>query len=133
MVGWFKFGRFLGSMGAAFVTTKAKLEREDRMSNVSTDYCPEETKTFISKSLEICRPSSEHLTGWGRKRVKDYLAKNDYFGSLLAIDGNTKSTAKKICIEALKAAAKCICAGYNEDRIRAVTYSYLALRHTGLD
>jgi hypothetical protein len=121
----------MGSAAAAFVRTSAKLKQKELAE--STDFCPDETKQFISKCLESCRPASNDLTWRGRKITEFNLGRNDYFGSLLGIDANTKSTQRTICIAALKAAAKCICSGYNEDEIRAVTYSYLALRHTGLD
>jgi len=131
-MGWLSTcGEVIGSATAAFVKTSAKLKQKELVE--STDFCPDETKQFISKSLESCRPASDDLTLWGRKLTEFNLGRNDSFGSLLGIDANTKSTKRTICILALKTAAKCICAGYNEDGIRAVTYSYLALRQTGLD
>lgn len=85
-IGW--VGEFFGSMITAFIKTKVKLDQNELgQSGQSTDFCPEETKTF----------------------------------------------GREICIIVLKTAAKCICTVYNEDAIRGVTYSYLALRHTGLD
>ena len=80
-----------------------------------------------------CRPASQDLTWWGRIITEFNLGKNDYFGSLLELDANAKPTKRTICLIALKTPAKCICADYNEDGIRAVTYSYLALRQAGLD
>ncbi len=119
-------GEFAGSAVVAFIRTKAKLKKKELID--TSDYCPEEAKQFISESLEHCRPASEDLTWLGRKITKYNLDRNDYFGSLLGIDANTKSTKRTICILALKTAAKCICSGYSEEAIRAVTYSYLALR-----
>lgn len=131
-MGWFSACvEFVGSAGAAYVRTSAKLKKKELVE--SNDFCPDETKQFISKSLESCHPASTDLTWWGRKITEYNLGKNDFFGSLLGIDANTKPTKRTICIIALKTAAKCICAGYNEDEIRAVTYSYLALRHGGFD
>lgn len=131
-MGWFSAcGELVGSATAAYVRTSAKLKQKELVE--STDFCPDETKQFISKSLESCAPVSTDLTWWGRKITEYNLGRNDYFGSLLGIDANTKPTKRVICIIALKTAAKCICAGYNEDGIRAVTYSYLALRQAGLD
>ena len=131
-MGWIgACGEFVGSTAAAFVQTSAKLNQKELAE--SNDFCPDETKKFISKSLETCRPASEDLTWWGRKMTEFNLGRNDYFGSLLAIDANLKLTKRTICVIALKTAAKCICSGYNEDEIRAVTYSYLALRDAGLD
>jgi hypothetical protein len=125
-MGWFTAcGEFVGSAVSSYMRTSAKLKKLDVESE---DFCPEATKKFVSKSLENCYPASEDLTWWGRRITEYNLGKNDYFGSLLAIDGNTKLTKRAMCILALKTAAKCICAGYNEDEIRAVTYSYLALR-----
>lgn len=98
----------------------------------SSDYCPEETKHFLAQSLENCRPVSNDLNWRGRKRLEYYLGKNDLLGSLLAIDGNSKPTKRAMCILVLKTAAQCICSGYDEEVIRAVTYSYLALRPGGL-
>ena len=94
----------------------------------STDNCPEEVKLFISRHLENCKPSSQDLTWVGRKLTRVYLDRNDYLGSLLAIDGNTKKTKRAMCIFALKTAAKCICDGYKVEELRAGTYSYLASR-----
>lgn len=131
-MGWFSFcGEFVGSATAAYVRTSVKLEQKELVE--STDFCPDETKQFISKTLESCRPANKDLTWWGRKITEFNLGRNDYFASLIGIDANTKATRRTICIIALKTAAKCICAGYNEDEIRAVTYSYLALRHARLD
>jgi len=130
-MGWFSAcGELVGSAASAYIQTSAKLKKIEVESN---DFCPDETKKFISKSLESCRPASKDLTWWGRKITEYNLGKNDYFSSLLGIDANTKSTKRTICIVALKTAAKCICAGYNEDGIRAVTYSYLALRKGDFD
>ena len=129
-MGWCRVcGEIAGSAVAAFIKTSAKLKQKELV----TDFCPDETKQFISKTLESCRPVNKDLTWWGRKSTELYLSRNDYFGSLLAIDANTKPTKRTICIIALQTAAKCICAGYNEDGLRAVTYSYLALRQAGLD
>ena len=131
-MGWFSAcGELVGSATSAYIQTSAKLKKKEVES--SNDFCPDETKKFISKSLERCRPASKDLTWWGRKITEYNLGKNDYFASLLGIDANTKSTKRTLCIVALKTAAKCICAGYNEDDIRAVTYSYLALRQGGFD
>jgi len=130
-MGWFAAcGELVGSATAAYFRTSAKLNKKELE---SSDFCPDETKQFIARSLESCKPASEDLTWWGRKITEYNLGKNDYFGCLLGIDGNTKNTKRTICIVALKIAAKCICAGYDEDAIRAVTYSYLALRYTGFD
>lgn len=124
-MGWFSAtAEFINAATAAYVRTSAKLKQD----NEPTDFCPDETKQFISESLESCRPVSQHLTRRGRILTKFNLGRNDYFGSLLAIDANTKSTKRTICIIALKTAVKSICAGYNVDGIRAVTYSYLANR-----
>ena len=131
-MGWFTIcGEFIGSATVAYVRTSVKLKQKELVE--STDLCPYETKKFISKSLESCHPSNEDLTWWGRKITEFHLGKNDYFGSLLAIYANTKSDKRLIYIMALKTAAKCICAGYDEDAIRVVTYSYLSLRQVGLD
>lgn len=118
-------GEFFGSASAAFIKTKAKLEQREICE--ATDFCPDETKQFIAKTLAKCAPSSTDLTWWGRKSTEFNLGQNSYLGSLLAIDGNSKSTRRSVCILALKTAAKCICSGYDEDLIRSVTYSYLAL------
>jgi hypothetical protein len=127
-MGWFVVcGEFMGSAAASFVLTSAKLKQKELVE--STDFCPDETKQFIAKSLESCRPANKDLTWWGRRITEFNLGRNDYFGSLLGIDAHTKLTKRTICIVVLKTAAKCICAGYNEDEIRAVTYSYLALRN----
>ena len=86
-MGWFSAcGEFIGSATAAFVRTSAKLKQKEVAE--STDFCPDET----SKSLESCHPASKDLTWLGRKMTEYNLGKNDYFGSLLAIDSNTKST-----------------------------------------
>ena len=131
-MGWFSVcGEFVGSATAAYVRTSVKLKKKELVE--SNDFCPDETKQFISKTLQSCEPASTDLTWWGRRITEYNLGKNDYFGSLLGIDANTQSTKRTICIIALKPAAKCICAGYNEDGIRAVTYSYLALRQASLD
>ena len=131
-MGWISAcGELIGSATSAFIRTSTKLKQKELVE--SSDFCPDETKQFISKSLEGCRPASKYLTWWGRKTTQFNLGRNDYFGSLLAIDGNSKSTKRTICIIALKTAAKCICAGYDEYTIIAVTYSYIALRQTGLD
>ena len=131
-MGWFAAcGEFMGAATVAYFRTSARLKQKELVE--STDFCPDETKKFISKSLESCRPANEDLTFWGRKITEYNLARNDYFGTLLGIDANTKSTKRTICVLALKTAAKCICDGYNEDAIRAVTYSYLALRYGGFD
>ena len=125
-MGWMvACGELIGSATAAFVKTKAKLERQEMCE--ATDFCPEETKQFVAKTLGSCTPSSNDLTWWGRKITEFNLGRNDYFGSLLGIDANIKPTRRTLCIIALKTAAKCICSGYDEDAIRAVTYSYLAL------
>ena len=130
-MGWFTTcGKLISFAASAYIRTSAKLKKEEVDSN---DFCPDETKRLISKTLESCRPVSKDLTWWGRKITEYNLGKNDYFGSLLGIDANTKSTKRTLCIIALKTAAKCICAGYNEDGIRAVTYSYLALRPGDFD
>lgn len=127
-MGWFgACGELIGSASAAYVRTRAKLKRQDMCE--ATDFCPEETKQFVAKSLGNCVPASTDLTWWGRKATEFNLGRNDYFGSLLAIDANTKPTKRSLCILALKTAARCICSGYDEDVIRSVTYSYLALRH----
>jgi hypothetical protein len=120
-------GEFIGSAGAAFVKTKAKLEQQEICQ--ATDFCPEETKQFVSKSLAKCQPSTTDLTWWGRRITEFNLGRNDYFGSLLAIDANFQPSRRKLSILALKTAAKSICSGYDEDPIRAVTYSYLALNY----
>jgi len=125
-MGWMSAcGELIGSAGAAFVKTKARLEQQEICE--PTDFCPDETKQFIAKSLADCAPSSTDLTWWGRKSTEFQLGQNSYLGSLLAIDANTKPTKRSLCILALKTAARCICSGYDEDVIRAVTYSYLAL------
>ena len=127
-MGWFgACGELIGSASAAYVRTRAKLKRQDMCE--ATDFCPEETKQFVAKSLGNCVPASTDLTWWGRKATEFNLGRNDYFGSLLAIDANTKPTKRSLCILTLKTAARCICSGYDEDVIRSVTYSYLALRH----
>ena len=125
----------VGAAGAAFIRTSAKLKNKelDDSNPKPNDFCPDETKLFISKSLEDCQPASTHLTFWGRKITKYNLEKNDFFGTLLAIDANTKSTKRAICVLALKTAAKCICSGYNADGIRSATYNYLALRYGKFD
>lgn len=125
-MGWLgTCGEFFGSAIAAFVKTTAKLKKEEVCE--ANDFCPEVTKQFVARSLADCTPSSNHLTWWGRKLTEFNLGRNDYLGSLLAIDANTEPTKRIFCIAALKVAAKCICSGYDEDVIRAVTYSYLAL------
>lgn len=104
-MGWFSAcGQFIGSATSAYVRTSIKLKKQELVE--STDFCPDETNN---------------------------LGKNDYFGPLLGIDANTKPSKRVICIVALKTAAKFICTGYDEDGIRAVTYSYLASRYNGLD
>jgi len=118
-------GEFFGHYIASYTATRAKLNQQGLVEK--NDFCPNETKQFIAKSLKSCDPSSQDLTWWGRRVTEFNLGRNDYFASLLGIDANTKLTKRVICIEALKVAAKCICTGYNEDEIRAVTYSYLAL------
>lgn len=120
-------GELIGSACVAFVKTKAKLEQQEICE--PTDFCPDETKAFISKTLANCAPSSTDLTWWGRKSTEFNLGRNSYLGSLLAIDGNTKPTKRSLCILALKTSARCICYGYDEDALRAVTYSYLASRY----
>lgn len=125
-MGWMTAcGELIGSASAAFVKTKAKLDQQEICE--ATDFCPDETKQFIAKSLSDCAPSSTDLTWWGRKSTEFNLGRNSYFGSLLAIDANTKPTKRSLCILALKTAAKCICSGHDTDVIRAVTYSYLAV------
>lgn len=109
---------FSGSAAAAYLSTSNRLKQEKAKSN---DYCPEDTKLFISESLKNCEPASDPLTRWGRKMTKYHLDRNDCFGALLAIDSSTKK--RTICILALKTVAKSICSGYNQDGIRAVTYS----------
>ena len=126
-------GEFACSTVAAFVQTTARLKHKELAQSRSNDYCPDEAKIFIGKTLDECQPASEHLSWLGRRLTEYNLSRNDYFACLLGIDANTKPTKRAICIEALKVAASCICAGYNEEGIRAVTYSYLALRHAGLD
>lgn len=127
-MGWISIcGEFIGSASAAFVKTKAKLEQQEVCK--ATDFCPDETKHFIAKSLAECAPSNIDLTRWGRITTEHNLKKNLYFGSLLAIDANTKPGRRSLCILALKTAAKCICYGYDEDMIRTVTYSYLAANY----
>jgi len=64
-------------------------------------------------------------------KVQFNIERNDYLGSLLAIDANTRSTKRSLCILALKTAARCICSSYDEDALRALTYSYLAKRYLG--
>lgn len=131
-MGWFtSCGEFVGSATSAYLRTSAKLNQRDLVE--SKDFCPDETKRLISKTLEGCRPSNEDLTWLGRRKTEYYLGKNDYFGSLLGIDSSTKSTKRALCIVALKTAAKCICSGYDAEDLRAVTYSYLALRQAGFD
>lgn len=131
-MGWFtSCGEFIGSATSAYLRTSSRLKKNEL--NELTDFCPHETKKLISKSLEECRPSNKDLTWFGRKKTEYFLGKNDYFGSLLAIDSGTKSTKRALCIVVLKTAAKCICSGYNTDDLRAVTYSYLALSQTGFD
>ena len=66
--------------GAAFVKTKAKLEQQEICE--ATDFCPDETKQFIAKSLADCAPSSIDLTWWGRKSTEFNLGRNSYLGSL---------------------------------------------------
>ena len=77
-------------------------------------------KVFIGKTLESCRPASMDLTWWGRTVTEFNLGRKDYFGSLLGIDANTKSTKRTLWIIALKTVAKCICAGYNEEGLWVV-------------
>ena len=79
-MGWFSScGELIGSATAAFVQTSAKLKQKELVE--STDFCPDETKQFISKTLESCRPVNKDLTWWGRKSTELYLSRNDYFGS----------------------------------------------------
>jgi hypothetical protein len=127
MVGWVSFcSEFFGSAFASYAATKSRLERQDMCQ--ADDFCPYETKHFIAKTLEDCSPSSLDLTLWGRKSTEFHLGRNSYFAALLAIDGNTQPTKRSICILALKVAAKCICSGYDEDLLRAATYTYLAAK-----
>jgi hypothetical protein len=123
---------FFGSFTASYIKTSARLKKQEIMES-STDFCPEETKQFISKSLEACRPVSKDLTWLGRTITKYNLDKNNYLKTLIGIDTHTKSTKRTMCIAALKTAARCICSGYNADSIRAATYNYLALRPHSLD
>jgi len=118
-------GEFIGSASSAFWRTQAKLQKQEVCE--ATDFCPDETKQFIAKSLADCAPSSKDLTWWGRRSTEFNLGRNSYFGALLAIDANLKPSKRSLCVLALKTAARCICSGYDEDVIRAVTYSYLAL------
>lgn len=55
-------GEFLGTAYASYSTTKTKLDIADK----SKDFCPDETKLFIMKSLGDCAPASDHLTKLGR-------------------------------------------------------------------
>lgn len=127
MVGWIRVcSEFFGSAYSSYVTTKARLERQEMC--LVNDFCPSETKHFISKTLEDCAPSTKDLTWWGRKSTEHHLGQNSYFAALLAIDGNTQPTKRSLCILALKTAAKCICYGYDEDLLRATTYTYLAAK-----
>ena len=60
-MGWLSTcGELMGSATAAFVRTSAKLKQKELVE--STDFYPDETKQFISKSLENCRPTREDLT-----------------------------------------------------------------------
>lgn len=125
---WLTFtGELVGSAWGAYRTTSQRLAQQEI--NTKTDYCPDEVKTMLTHHLDDCNPASEHLTFWGRKKLEYHLGKNDYFNSLLTIDANTKSTKRAICITTLKVVAKCICSGYDEETLRAATYSYLALRY----
>lgn len=90
-MGWFGVcGELMGSAAATFVRISAKLKQKELTE--SNDFWPDETKQFILKSLKSCRPASKDLTWWGRKIKEFNLVRNDYFGSLLGIDANTKST-----------------------------------------
>lgn len=53
-------GEFRGSAYAAFIKTSAALKQKEL--DESTDFCPDEAKVFISKSLESCGPASTDLT-----------------------------------------------------------------------
>ena len=65
-MGWLgTCGEFIGSATSAFVKTKAKLEKQEVCE--ATDYCPDETKKFIERTLADCKPSSTDLTWWGSK------------------------------------------------------------------
>lgn len=131
-MGWLRMcGEFVGSATAAFVRTRTKLKQEKLVQ--PDDYCVTETKLFIQETLKTCRPADQHITGKGRRIIKSFLDRNDYFGSMLAIDTNTQSTKRKICIVALQTAAKCICYGTNVDALRAATYSYLLVQYGGFD
>lgn len=131
-MGWFRTcGEFIGSATSAYIRTSAKLQQQELVE--SSDFCPNEAKKFIAKSLEECRPINIDLTRVGRIKTKRALKKDNYFATLLAIDSSTKSTKRALCIVALKTAAKCICSGYDAEDLRAVTYSYLALRQAGFD
>lgn len=124
-------GEVAGSGIASYIVTSRKLKDQQRL-EMADNFCPKEAKTLIVNSLEQCKPVSSDLTRLGRMSVKNQLEKNDYFGTLLSIDSSTKPTKRTICIIALKTAAKCICAGYNVDGLRAATYSYLAERDVDL-
>lgn len=128
-MGWVSIcGEFVGSAFVAFRKTKTKLEIKDQgLGNP----CPDQTKLLLTKSLSDCQPSTDQLTSRGISSLKNSLEKNDYFGSLLAIDANTEvSKRRAFCILTLKTAAYCICHGYtNEDFLRSVTYSYLAQKY----
>ena len=120
------FGEFTGSVVSAFWKTTKELKQQELAK--SNDVCPDETKKLISRNLENCHPTSIDLTWRGRRLMKSSLDKNNYLSSLLVIDSNTKITKRKICIIALKAAAKCICSGRNADTIRAVTYKLSSIK-----
>ena len=65
-MGWISAcGEFLGSAMTAFIRTKAKLNKEELLG--SNDFCPDETKQFVSKSLGSCHPVTIDLIWWGRK------------------------------------------------------------------
>lgn len=81
------------------------------------------------QSLEKCAPSSKDLTWWDKKSTEFHLGWNDYFATMLPINGNTQSIRWGLYVLALKLKtdAKCIYFGSNEDAPRAATYTYLAL------
>lgn len=97
------FGEFFGNFFVSYAK-KTELNREELYK--FDDYCPSEVKVLIVKNLQNCYPASDHLIKTGRKALRVSLERNNYFSSVLAIDGNTESTRQVVCLIALKVAAR---------------------------
>lgn len=119
---WGSMGEFSGNFLASYYNQRARQKLRD----------PREIEAALTQSaaeavkgLEQCKPISDHLTNDGINKLRRSLNRNDHFGALLAIDGNTKITKRDICISLLKIAATGICKGYCVEDIRAATYTML--------